>query len=129
MARQKENKLLFLLLCAMSEMVRREGRDLSARQLSIFLICYLQEGPHTVKKLADDLNISKPAISRALDTLEEATLVKRVKDPTDRRSVFVVRSAKGANFLRELREILARAGEGSENVGLMPVNAERLSPS
>jgi len=47
-------------------LVRRDGPDLSARQLGVFLTVYLTDGPHTVRGLAAELNVSKPAITRAL---------------------------------------------------------------
>ena len=72
-------------------LVRRDGPDLSARQLGVFLTCYLQDGPHTVRGLAADLNVSKPAITRALDRLGELELARRKVDPSDRRSVLVQR--------------------------------------
>ena len=87
-------------------LVRREGADLSARQLGVFLTCYLQEGPHTVRGLAAALKVSKPAITRALDRLTEFDLVKRKADPADRRSVLVQRTPGGTAFLREVRSIL-----------------------
>jgi DNA-binding MarR family transcriptional regulator len=90
-------------------LVRRDGPDLSARQLGVFLTCYLQEGPHTVRGLAADLNVSKPAITRALDRLGELDLARRKVDPLDRRSVLVQRTMKGAAFLRDLRSIMAEA--------------------
>ena len=65
-------------------LVRRDGPDLSARQLGVFLTCYLQEGAHTVRGLAADLNVSKPAITRALDRLGELDLARRKVDPMDR---------------------------------------------
>ena len=51
------------------ETVRREGPDLSSRQLAILLTVYLTPPPHTVRGLASSLKVSKPAITRALDTL------------------------------------------------------------
>ncbi len=90
-------------------MVRRDGPDLSARQLGVFLTCYLQEGAHTVRGLASDLNVSKPAITRALDRLGELDLARRKVDPMDRRSILVQRTLKGAAYLRELRSIMAEA--------------------
>jgi DNA-binding MarR family transcriptional regulator len=90
-------------------LVRRDGPDLSARQLGVFLTCYLQDGPHTVRGLASDLNVSKPAITRALDRLGELDLARRKVDPLDRRSVLVQRTMKGAAFLRDLRSIMAEA--------------------
>jgi DNA-binding MarR family transcriptional regulator len=90
-------------------LVRRDGPDLSARQLGVFLTCYLQDGGHTVRGLAADLNVSKPAITRALDRLGELDLARRKVDPMDRRSVLVQRTLKGAAFLRDLRGIMNEA--------------------
>jgi DNA-binding MarR family transcriptional regulator len=92
-------------------LVRRDGPDLSARQLSIFLTCYLEEEAQTVRGLAARLNVSKPAITRALDRLTEFELVRRKTDPTDRRSVLVQRTVAGAAFLRDIRKILTDAGK------------------
>ena len=93
-------------------LVRRDGPDLSARQLGVFLTCYLHDGGHTVRGLAAELNVSKPAITRALDRLGEFDLARRKVDPLDRRSVLVQRTLKGAAFLRDLRTIMAEAGSG-----------------
>ena len=94
-------------------LVRRDGADLSARQLGVLLTCYLHDGGHTVRGLAAELNVSKPAITRALDRLGELDLARRKVDPLDRRSVLVQRTLKGAAFLRDLRTIMAEAGSGS----------------
>lgn len=90
-------------------LVRRKGPDLSARQLGVFLTCYLQEGPHTVRGLALGLNVSRPAITQALDRLEELNLAKRVVHTFDRRSVNVKKTMKGGEFLRGIRSILKEA--------------------
>jgi DNA-binding MarR family transcriptional regulator len=90
-------------------LVRRDGPDLSARQLGVFLTVYLTDGPHTVRGLAAELNVSKPAITRALDRLGELDLARRKVDPMDRRSVLVQRTLKGAAFLRDMRSIMAQA--------------------
>ncbi len=95
-----------ILRNAMVELVRRDGADLSARQLSVFLTCYLEQEAQTVRGLAARLNVSKPAITRALDRLTEFDLLKRKDDPTDRRSVLVQRTPGGTAFLREIRSIL-----------------------
>ncbi len=94
-------------------MVRRDGPDLSARQLGVFLTCYLQEGAHTVRGLAAELNVSKPAITRALDRLGELDLARRKVDPMDRRSILVQRTLKGAAYLRELRAIMTEASSAA----------------
>ncbi len=91
-------------------LVRRDGPDLSSRQLGVFLTCYLNDGPQTVRGLAAELNVSKPAITRALDRLGELDLARRKVDPADRRSVIVQRTLKGQSFLRDLRGIMTEAG-------------------
>lgn len=108
-------QLLGVLRDTVVALVRRDGPDLSARQLGVFLTVYLTEGPHTVRGLAAELNVSKPAITRALDRLGELDLARRKVDPADRRSVIVQQTTKGAAFLRELRKIMGEAGSGKES--------------
>ena len=102
-------QLVGILRDTIVALVRRDGPDLSARQLGVFLTCYLQDGAHTVRGLAADLNVSKPAITRALDRLGELDLARRKVDPMDRRSVLVQRTTKGSAFLRDLRGIMSEA--------------------
>jgi DNA-binding MarR family transcriptional regulator len=90
-------------------LVRRDGPDLSARQLAVFLICYLEEGPHTVRGLAAQLHVSKPAITRSLDRLGALGLARRAQDPRDRRSVVVQRTRVGLELLADLRGLLDAA--------------------
>ncbi|WP_415486144.1 MarR family transcriptional regulator [Acetobacter sp.] len=104
------DQLVATLRDTMVSLVRRDGPDLSARQMAVFLTCYLQEEGHTVRGLAADLNVSKPAITRALDRLGELDLARRKVDPLDRRSVLVQRTLKGAAYLREIRSIMGEAG-------------------
>ena len=65
-----------------------------------------------MRGLAADLDVSKPAITRALDRLSEFELVRRKVDPADRRSVLVQRTLKGSSFLRELRSVMSEAAGG-----------------
>lgn len=105
-------------------LVRRDGPDLSARQLGVFLTVYLTDGPHTVRGLAAELNVSKPAITRALDRLGELDLARRKVDPMDRRSVIVQRTLKGTGFLRDLRQIMS---EAEQHVGSMAPAADQAT--
>jgi DNA-binding MarR family transcriptional regulator len=73
------------------------------------LTSYLTDGPHTVRGLALKLNVSKPAITRALDRLGELDLARRKPDPSDRRSVLVQRTPKGNAFMRDLRNTIVAA--------------------
>lgn len=103
------DQLVRVLRDTITTLVRKDGADLSARQLAVFLICYLNDGGHTVRGLAQALNISKPAITRALDRLSELDYIRRKIDPYDRRSILVQRTVKGAAFLREMRHIMTNA--------------------
>lgn len=114
---QSADQLVGILRDTVVALVRRDGPDLSARQLGVFLTCYLQEGAHTVRGLAADLNVSKPAITRALDRLGELDLARRKVDPMDRRSVLVQRTLKGAAFLRDLRGIMTDAATANRKSG------------
>ena len=108
--------MLHLFRDTIVALVRREGSDLSARQLGVLLTCYLLEGGHTVRGLAAELNVSKPAITRALDRLAEFDLARRKPDPADRRSVLVQRTPRGNAFIRDLRNIMnAAAGGGRKS--------------
>lgn len=109
MAQAQNDQMLNLLRDTIVSLVRKDGPDLSARQLGVFLTCYLQDGAHTVRGLAQELNVSKPAITRALDRLGELDLARRKVDPLDRRSVLVQRTLKGSAFLREMRSLMSEA--------------------
>ena len=88
------------------ETVRRDGPDLSARQMAILLTVYLTSPPHTVRGLASSLHVSKPSITRALDTLGSLDLLKRKRDEADRRNVLVQRTVKGSVFLRDFADLV-----------------------
>lgn len=119
------DQLVGILRETIVSLVRRDGPDLSARQLGVFLTVYLSEGPHTVRGLAAALNVSKPAITRALDRLGELDLARRKVDPADRRSVLVQRTVKGTGFLRELRQMMVEAEQVTRDLKpLEPTNDE-----
>lgn len=90
----------------MCDAVRADGPDLSMRQWSILLTVYLNPGPHTVRALARDLNVPKPAISRALDALSILGFVRRVRDPNDKRIVLVQKTAEGAIYLDQFARVV-----------------------
>jgi DNA-binding MarR family transcriptional regulator len=106
---QQDDSQLHFLSSTISRLVRRAKPDLSARQLAIFLTCYLDLPTQTVRGLADYLKLSRPAITRALDRLAQFELVRRKPDPLDRRSVVILRTPAGTAFVRELRSIMSSA--------------------
>ncbi|OSQ40620.1 MarR family transcriptional regulator [Thalassospira mesophila] len=110
----KPSQALDLWRIATVESVRRDSPDLSARQMALVLTVYLTPAPHTVRGLAEALNISKPAITRALDRLSSLGMVKRKVDEDDRRSVLIQRTVKGSVFLREFGDIVGSAGKTTQ---------------
>lgn len=95
--------------------VRSDAPDLTQRQLAILLHVYLLPPPHTVRGLAKTLDVTKPAITRALDTLGRIGLLKRRRDDEDRRNVLVQRTVKGSIFLSEFGDRIANAARAMEN--------------
>lgn len=93
--------------------VVRDGEpDLSARQLAILLTIYLETPPHTVRGLAKKLGVTKPVITRALDTMGKMDLVARRRDEADRRNVVIQRTVTGALTVERLGDlVIARAKE------------------
>lgn len=51
--------------------------------------------PGTLKAISDELGLSLPGVSRAVDGLHKRGMVKRVEDPEDRRAKRVSLTAKG----------------------------------
>jgi DNA-binding MarR family transcriptional regulator len=87
-------------------LVHDDEPDLSMRQVSILLTVYLEAPPHTVRDLARKLSVSKPVITRALDSMGKIELVSRRRDEKDRRNVLVQRTVKGALYLERLADTI-----------------------
>lgn len=87
-------------------LVRDEEEDLSARQITILLTVYLEPPPHTVRGLAARLGVTKPAITRALDTLGGMRLLSRKRDEADKRNVIITRTVEGALYLDRLGDLV-----------------------
>lgn len=94
------------------DLVRDNRPDLSLRQIVILLTVYLEPPPHTVRGLAKKLGISKPAITRALDTMGRLDLLKRKRDESDKRNVLIQRTVTGSVYLTDLADsVITRARE------------------
>ncbi|WP_312359863.1 MarR family winged helix-turn-helix transcriptional regulator [Ensifer sp.] len=92
------------------EQVRVDGRDLTLRQMAILLQIYLVPPPHTVRGLAATLGVTKPVITRALDTMGALGLVDRVRDDRDRRNVVIKRTVDGALYLEKFGDLIIDQG-------------------
>ncbi len=93
-------------------LVRDDEPDLSARQLTVLITIYLDPQPHTVRALAAKLGVTKPVITRALDTMGRYGLVTRKRDPADRRNVLVQRTVDGALFVERLGDLVVSKAAG-----------------
>jgi len=93
-------------------LVTGDGPDLSARQLAVLLVIYLEPPPHTVRALATKLKVTKPVITRALDTMGRLQLVSRKRDPADRRNVIIQRTVKGALYVEKLGDLVVAKAQG-----------------
>ncbi len=97
--------------------VRSGEPDLTNRQMALMLVVYLTPGPHTVRGLAERLGVSKPVITRALNTLGALGYLRRVRDESDRRNVFVAKTGTGQEFLESFERNLEQAGGGQGGEG------------
>jgi DNA-binding MarR family transcriptional regulator len=88
------------------DLVRAGEEDLSARQTAVLLAVYLEPPPHTVRGLAAKLGVTKPVITRALDSLGRLELLSRHRDPADGRNVLVQRTLKGALAVERLGDLI-----------------------
>ncbi|MDT3376748.1 MarR family transcriptional regulator [Labrys portucalensis] len=95
----------------MLTLVRDAQPDLSSRQLAILLTVYLEAPPHTVRGLAAKLDVTKPVITRALDSLAKLKLTARRRDEFDRRNVIIQRTVDGALYVEKLGDILVALGK------------------
>ena len=113
---ESSDDLTNVLRSTIVELVRREGPDLTARQLGVFLTCSVEAEAQTVGGLAARLDVSMPAITRVLDRLAEFDLIRRKTNPLDRRSVLVQRTTTGTAFLRDVQAILRSAASEGRDV-------------
>ncbi|MDJ0613284.1 MAG: MarR family winged helix-turn-helix transcriptional regulator [Rhizobiaceae bacterium] len=89
------------------DLVRDGKRDLTQRQVAILLEVYLKPPPHTIRDLASKLQVTKPVITRALDTMGQMGLLSRRRDDADRRNVLVQRTVEGSNYVEQLGELVS----------------------
>jgi DNA-binding MarR family transcriptional regulator len=65
-------------------------------------------GPLTVGQLAEAAGIAAPTVTRVVDGLEDAGLVRRTRSRSDRRAVRISLTATGRTRLKRKSELIAR---------------------
>ena|SRR4028118_2191572 len=108
------NQALTDWMSTLIKYVRSGQPDLTNRQMALMLLVYETPGPHTVRGLANILGVSKPVITRALNTLGSLGYLRRVRDETDRRNVFVAKTSTGQDFLDGFQRNLEQDGGGRQ---------------
>ncbi|MGI4949398.1 MAG: MarR family transcriptional regulator [Janthinobacterium lividum] len=96
-------------MATLVDYVRSGEPDLTNRQMALLLVVYLNPGPHTVRGLARFLNVSKPVVTRALNRLGSLGYLRRQRDDSDKRNIFVARTSGGADFLEEFGQFIGEA--------------------
>ncbi|WP_375209089.1 MarR family transcriptional regulator [Hyphomonas jannaschiana] len=112
---------------AVTASVRSDAPDLTARQQAILMTIALMPGPHTVRGLAEQLNIAKPAVTRALDALERLDFIKRVRDEADLRNIFLERRPDGMTYLRQFAGLVLAAASGKDQDAAVSPKARKAS--
>jgi len=111
--------------------VRSGEPDLTNRQMALLMLVYQTPGPHTVRGLAQILGVSKPVVTRALNTLGSLGYLRRERDQDDRRNVFVVRTSDGTSFLEGFKRYIRGDGgpQPSRGGNEGPVRAREAEPA
>ncbi len=86
--------------------------DLTNRQMALVLVVGQEAAPHTVRGLAARLGVSKPVVTRALNSLSALGLVQRRRDENDKRSVFIDLTPDGVEFLAAFADMIAHERTG-----------------
>jgi DNA-binding MarR family transcriptional regulator len=81
-----------------------ERLDLSLSQIKSLQLLDLQDAA-SIKALSDQLGLSLPAVSRAVEALVKRGMVTRAEDPEDRRAKHLTITAKGRRTTRRLIEL------------------------
>jgi DNA-binding MarR family transcriptional regulator len=92
--------------------------DLSSEQAHVLLVLWL-EGPMQIGELQRILALSSGTLTGALDRMDKAGLVKRVRDPSDGR----VWKIEPAPFDPRRRRAIENALTGIEERGFAPLTA------
>jgi len=84
--------------------------DLKQSQIKVFYV-FRDQDSYSMKQLADKAGVKLPNMTMMIDEMEQAGLVQRVRDKTDRRKVLVNLTVKGRkvrNRFLEKRQTFAK---------------------
>lgn len=95
-----------------SRRLRVEATSESVTAGQFTVLALLGQGPLTLRELADAEHVQAPSMTRTVNGLEEAGLVKRLPHPDDGRQVLAELTGAGREVLTDTRQ---RRNEWLEN--------------
>jgi DNA-binding MarR family transcriptional regulator len=98
------------------------GFNLSSSQYAVLLLLDTAEG-WRLTDLSERLLFDKSTVTRIIDRLEQANLVRRIADPDDRRAQRVVLTAQGQSQRDQARAAHERAVE--RRMGVLNADEQR----
>jgi DNA-binding MarR family transcriptional regulator len=102
-----------------------QAAGISFSQLKCLGLLAEAEVPLSLGALSDEIGLSLPAVSRAIDGLVQRGEVKRAEDPSDRRSKLLTATARGRATYERLASVRA-AGVQRFVEGLEPAERDAL---
>lgn len=103
------DEYLAYLLARASFLISSEFHDTLARQripvMYWRVLVSLNEGALSVKELADIAQCKQPTMSRVIDRMERAQLLRRNIDTSDRRSIRITATPKGRHLVQKLMKL------------------------
>lgn len=118
--------LVYVLKGSGQDVFRRMGElELSVTQWKLLHVLEGADDDRSLKALAEQLGLSLPAVSRAVDGLHQRGLVERQEDEQDRRMKRVRIAGPGRDLVRRLAEIRLHFLEQFAGT-LSPIERRRL---
>jgi DNA-binding MarR family transcriptional regulator len=99
-------RLFFESALALLDMLDRDAQTALGIPMQFYdVLVHLEETPDGLRmnELADKILYSKSGLTRVVDRMEKAGLVRRYVPDNDRRSIFVLPTAKGRQTMEEAR--------------------------
>jgi DNA-binding MarR family transcriptional regulator len=100
-------KLLLEVIPKSMKSIRTEMRSSAKHQVTVpqfRILVRLSKSTTSNAKLADDIGVSPPTMSRMIDPLVRRKMVKRVADLNDRRQVNLSLTTKGSEIFHDIQE-------------------------
>ncbi len=78
---------------------------LSSSEGNVLQHLFTQEHEVRQEDIVESLDLSKPAVSRALKSLEKKSYVERIKDPSDRRASRIILTGSALKLRPEIEQV------------------------